>query len=263
MGLDVASAREAIVAEVRRLGTPGGNPKLQAYAGSPYPVLGLSTPQLRGILRAFAAAHRDLTADEVNALAVELWAGPTLEEKALAIMVLNRYSRGLDHRSWRIVDGWVDEATGWALCDSLGSGPVSAMVYRSSSRFREIMRWTRAESIWRRRSSAYALRELVRAGALDRPFVLLTRLLYDPEFWVQRAVGTWLRECWKENRVRTEAFLRRHVAGLLPVVITVATERAPKSFREELRRRRAKARGGTRPDKTVGPRKPPRSRRRG
>src|SRR6267378_7713583 len=75
-------------------------------------------------------------------------------------------------------------------------------------------------------------------GDLDKPFDLLERLLYDKEFWVQRAVGTWLRECWKEDRRRTAAFLREHVRGLPRVVITVATERAPKSFRDELREAR-------------------------
>src|SRR5436309_8155725 len=53
---------------------------------------------------------------------------------------------------------------------------------------------------------------------------------------VQRAVGTWLRESWKKDRERTAAFLRAHARGLPPVTITVATERAPKAFREKLRR---------------------------
>jgi 3-methyladenine DNA glycosylase AlkD len=76
------------------------------------------------------------------------------------------------------------------------------------------------------------------AGELDKPFRVLERLLYDEEFWVQRAVGTWLRESWKKDHIRTEAFLRSHVRGLPKVVITVATERAPKALREELRESR-------------------------
>jgi 3-methyladenine DNA glycosylase AlkD len=111
------------------------------------------------------------------------------------------------------------------------------MVYSEPKRFAEILRWTRAKNFWRRRASTYALNEFIRAGELEKPFTLLERLLYDEEFWVQRAVGTWLRECWKEDRRRTEAFLRKHVKGLPPVTITVSTERASKAFREELRRK--------------------------
>ncbi|HKZ48932.1 MAG TPA: DNA alkylation repair protein [Thermoplasmata archaeon] len=110
-------------------------------------------------------------------------------------------------------------------------------MHAQPARFRETLRWARSTNFWRRRIAAYALRAYVFGGELDRPFQLLGKLLYDPEFWVQRAVGTWLRECWKKDRRRTEAFLRKHAKGLPRVTITVATERAPKAFREELRRR--------------------------
>jgi len=161
-----------------------------------------------------------------------MWAG---------IAILSRYHTRWDEASWRIVDRWADDAVGWGLCDALGSGPVADVVYLSRGRFREVLEWTRSKNFWRRRISTYAMRAFVRAAELDKPLALLERLLYDKEFWVQRAVGTWLRECWKKDEKRTAAFLRRHARGLPPVTITVATERAPKRFREELRRR---ARGG-------------------
>jgi 3-methyladenine DNA glycosylase AlkD len=241
MGLDVAVARQKIARRLRSLARPGGDPKLQAYLGSPYPVMGLSTAQMRSAQREFRAEHPDLTLQDVHGLAAALWAGETLEEKAFAIGLLSRHAAVLDDRSWSLADSWVDDATGWALSDGLASGPISAMVRAYPKRFAEILRWTKAENYWRRRASTYALNDLVRAGELDKPFQLLERLLYDPEFWVQRAVGTWLRECWKKDARRTEAFLRKHVRGLPRVTITVATERASKGFREELREKRTAA----------------------
>src|SRR5881628_2496388 len=123
----------------------------------------------------------------------------------------------------------------WAMASRPARSP---MLYAKPSRFRDTLRWTRAKNIWRRRASTYALHRFVRAGELNRPFQLLEKLLYDEEFWVQRAVGTWLRECWKQDRRRTEAFLRKHARGLPRIIVSVATERAPKSFRDELRRKR-------------------------
>ena len=172
----------------------------------------------------------------MNALADFLWRGRVLEEMWAGIAILSRCHESWDEASWRIVDRWADDAVGWGLCDALGSGPGADMVYRSCSRFREVLRWTRSKNFWRRRVSTYAMRAFVRAGELDKPLGLLERLLYDKEFWVQRAVGTWLRECWKKDEKRTAAFLWTHARGLPPVTITVATERAPKEFREELRR---------------------------
>ena len=236
MTFDVEDMRRHIVSRIRSLGKPKGDFDLQSYLGSPYPVLGLTTPQIRQVHKEFRGVHPHPSVEEVNALAQAMWAGPTFEEKNFAIGLLGRNVDLLDDRSWALADAWVDTATGWALSDNLASGPVSAMVHARPVRFREILRWTRSENFWRRRASTYALNDFIREGELDKPFQLLGRLVHDDEFWVQRAVGTWLRECWKKDANRTEAFLRKHVRGLPPVTITVATERATKSFRESLRK---------------------------
>jgi len=235
MGLDVEHAHRALAVELRRAKPPETKFDPQSYLGSPFPVLGLSVPQLAGIVSSFWRDHKDLSSRDLNALAARLWRGHTFEEKAVAMSLLSRYRKILDDASWALVDRWAEDVSGWGLCDSLGMGPVAAMVYDKPARFSELLRWTRSDNPWRRRISAYALRDMIYTKEFDRPFRLLERLLYDEEFWVRRAVGTWLRECWKRDRRRTESFLRKHARGLPRVVITVATERAPKRFRAELR----------------------------
>ena len=236
--MNVATERRALVGRIRKLGKKGGDAWLQRYVGSPFPVLGLSVPQMHAILGAFRKEHRDATAKDVNAVAASLWRGSTFEERALAILTMDAYAKILDGSSWRLLDLWVDECVGWGMCDSIGAGPIAKLVYVKPTRFRELMRWGKAANPWRRRVALYALHDFVLAKELDKPFALIEALARDEEFWVQRAVGTWLRECWKRDQMRTRAFLRRHAKGLPRVVITVATERAPKSFREELRQRR-------------------------
>lgn len=235
MTFDVARGKGRIAASLRAVAPPKPWEKAQSYLGSPVPVLGLTVPQLREVHRAFARDHPNLTVADVNALAAALWDTETWEEKTFAIGILDRHRDVLDEASWSLADSWVDSATGWALSDGLAAGPVSFLVHSKPKRFAEILRWTKAENFWRRRASTYALNEFVRAGELDTPFHLLERLLYDEEFWVQRAVGTWLRECWKKDAKRTEAFLLAHSPGLPPVTVTVATERATKAFRARLR----------------------------
>jgi len=229
--------RNWVVSRLKSLRQHGDTSKMQSYIGSPYPVMGLSTADFRSIYQEFKERRPGLGPAEVNSLATALWSGETFEEKAFAIGILGRNETILDETSWNIMDEMVDEAIGWALSDSLASGPVSAFVHSHPAKFNEILRWTKSEHFWRRRASTYALSEFVRAGETDKPFRLLERLLFDKEFWVQRAVGTWLRECWKKDQKRTEVFLLKHVKGLPPVTITVATERAPRTFREELRRK--------------------------
>jgi len=236
MALHVEKTRKELVSALRSAAPARPDPKAQSYLGSPVPVLGVRIPRLRAIVSAFRRAHRDLAVGDLNRLASSLWAGPTFEEKALAISLLDAFGRSLDAESWRLLDAWAGESSGWGLCDSLALGPITKIVHSHPRRFREVVRWTKSENRWRRRIAVYAMRDFVFAGELDQPFDVFERLLYDDEVWVQRAVGTWLRESWKKDRERTAAFLRAHARGLPPVTITVATERAPKAFREKLRR---------------------------
>jgi 3-methyladenine DNA glycosylase AlkD len=237
MAFDVEGARKALVAQLKSASPAKPSPKAQSYLGSPVPVLGVRVPRLRAMVSGFRKAHRDLSVGELNRFASLLWKGSTFEERALAISLLDAYSKILNDASWKILDRWAGEATGWGLCDWLGLGPLAKVVHSEPVRVREILRWTKSENPWRRRIAVYAMRDFVFAGELDPPFQVFERLLYDDEFWVQRAVGTWLRESWKKDRRRTEAFLRSHIAGLPAVTITVASERAPKAFRQELRRK--------------------------
>jgi 3-methyladenine DNA glycosylase AlkD len=238
MSFDPQAARRELIRQLRSLAQPPQDPQAaQSYLGSPVPVLGVRVPNLRALVAGFRRGHRDIEARDLNRLASGLWEGSTFEEKATAISLLDAYPKTLDDASWLLLDTWVDEATGWGLCDWLALGPVATIVHGEPRRFREILRWTKSKNPWRRRIAVYAMRDFVFAGDLDRPMQVFERLLYDDEFWVQRAVGTWLRESWKKDRRRTEAFLRDHALDLPPVTITVATERASKAFREELRRK--------------------------
>jgi len=253
MAIDVEKTRKAFVSQLESAAPARPSPKAQSYLGSPVPVLGVRVPRLRAMVSAFRKGHRDLEVGDLNRLASSLWEGSTFEEKALAISLLDAYSSILNEASWEILNRWAGEATGWGLCDWLGLGPIAKVVHSQPGWLRDILRWTKSENPWRRRIAVYAMRDFVFAGELDPPFQVFERLLYDDEFWVQRAVGTWLRESWKKDRRRTEAFLRDHATGLPPVTITVATERAPKAFRQELRGKAKAAAGVKQPRRGLNP----------
>jgi len=232
-----AAARRAL----RSAATPSKF-DLRAYLGEPAPVLGVSAPGLERIARSILRPPNPLPDPLLLPLARRLWRGATYDERALAIVLLHRSRAGRSEAAWRTTSRWVDAATGWGLCDALSGGPIATMVAERPARLRELIAWSASANPWRRRAALYALNRLVRSGDLDGPFRVIDRLREDPEFWVQRAVGTWLRECWKQDEGRTRRYLGRYARQLPPVALTVATERAPAPFRARLRRRARSAR---------------------
>jgi 3-methyladenine DNA glycosylase AlkD len=227
--------RRWILRELRRRARPALSPWLKGYLGSPLPTLAVSAPDLHRLVREFRRRYGARSSSQILPVLRALWAGRTYDERIVAIELLAAYLDVRDAMTWRLASKWVDRATGWALSDSLASGPVARMVADDPGRFSDLLRWTRSRNLWRRRAAAYALHDLVFRGDVARALSLLERLILDPELWVQRAVGTWLRECWKRDPHRTDRFLRRHVGSLAPVTITVATERAPAAYRAQLR----------------------------
>src|SRR5437773_12178510 len=93
MALDVEKTRKEVVSALRSAAPARPDPKAQSYLGSPVPVLGVRIPRLRAIVSAFRRAHRYLAVGDLNRLPSSPWAGPTFEEKALAISLLRSEER--------------------------------------------------------------------------------------------------------------------------------------------------------------------------
>lgn len=231
----VAGTRARLVRELKSLGRPKPGFDLRAYLGSPLPTIAVPVPELRRLGRREARALQSVAPEGRRRVLDALWGGTTIDARLLAIEILDASHDLRDDESWAMLDRWVEDATGWCLTDSIGSAPVSGFLEADPRRYRPLLRWTKSTSLWRRRVVLYAMRGDVRAHRLDRPFEVFDRLLHDPEFFVQRAVGTWLRECWKVDRLRTERYLRDRSPGIPRVVLTVATERAPPEFRRKIR----------------------------
>ncbi|HYK92680.1 MAG TPA: DNA alkylation repair protein [Thermoplasmata archaeon] len=226
------------------------HPNLQSYLGSPLPALGVRAEGIAALARRVAHELDAWSKLRSRQLLRELWGGTTFEERALAIAILDRRARAVGSAEWRLMDSWVDSATGWALSDALASGPIAHLVQSDPRKWNETLAWSRSRNPWRRRAALYAQARRVRSGDLAGPFRLIDALRSDPDSWVQRAVGTWLRECWKQDRRRTERYLWHRARTLPPIVITVSTERASLGFRRRLRARARRAYTG------VGVRRP-------
>jgi 3-methyladenine DNA glycosylase AlkD len=91
----------------------------EAYTGSPHRALGVTTPHLRRLARAWLAKNRAMTGETILDTADSLFAGDVLDEHILAALILG-YSRSARRDATPArVDGWLDGLAGWAEVDAL------------------------------------------------------------------------------------------------------------------------------------------------
>ncbi|WP_240665924.1 DNA alkylation repair protein [Agromyces sp. LHK192] len=119
---------------------------------------GASVGAVRGTVRDAGRRHRDLTHDEVTALASELWARPVYERRLAAIVLLQRWVPSLVGNDLTRIEGFIRSARVDELVDPLAVDVVRPLLERltdaDAERARHIVeRWARDEEPGLRRAA--------------------------------------------------------------------------------------------------------------
>ena len=91
-----------------------------AYTGSPYKLLGVSTPELRRLARRWLAADTSRSPKEILEALDGLFASELPDEKTLGALILGYATTVRRETSPSRIDGWLDHLAGWAQIDALG-----------------------------------------------------------------------------------------------------------------------------------------------
>ena len=186
------------------------------------PVIGVRMGAVFAIARAHTAlpmaeVDRLLDCDEYEARMV-----------AVAILDFKARARGIDD----CVEGacrrelyelWmrrIDRMGIWDLIDR--SAPRVLGLYLLDKPRDPLFTLAASADVWPRRTAVVAMFTIIRAGDLDDPLRLCTRLAGDAERFVQTALGTALREIGTVDPGRLRAFLAAHESQLSAAARRVA-----------------------------------------
>jgi 3-methyladenine DNA glycosylase AlkD len=172
-----------------------------------------------GDLRRYAAAQRrGIGSPEVLLrVADRLFRGRVLEEKIVAVMLLEKSVAAYGERKFKVFEGWLDRVSSWADHDALAYYLLGPLIAADLSRAQRVFVWARSRNRWRRRASAVALIRAARTGAACDEITRISRmLLTDEDDMVQKGLGWLLRESVKANR-----------EGTVPLLISIR-DRAPR-----------------------------------
>ena len=212
----LAAAVRAALADV---GDPGRAGAQQAYMKSAIPYRGVTSPELRALLRplladpALGPRHRS----EWEATVRALWDDPDVREERYAAIAVSGHRAA---RPWQDPDALglyrylVETGAWWDLVDAVAPDRVGPILLSHRDVVEPVVRsWAEDDHLWVRRAAI--LCQLKHRDATDTALLAdvldanLEDSLHGREFFVRKAVGWALRQ-----HARTDAhWVRRYVAA--------------------------------------------------
>jgi 3-methyladenine DNA glycosylase AlkD len=195
----VPSVTRAIVTHLKAHGSREHAAGVQWFFKEQVRSHGWYTADLRRYARAL---HGQLAADQALLLDVagRLFGSPVLEEKALAVIMLQPSLRRFGAAEFRRFEAWLGKVVSWADHDALAMYLIGPMLVADPRRVARWRRWADSPSRWRRRAAAVSLIHGIRRGLFEEEAIAVTeRLLADGDDMVQKGLGWLLREWAKHD----------------------------------------------------------------
>ncbi len=187
---------------------------------------GWRTGELRKVARRF---HRALLnehgLDYLVSVADQLFRGSILEEKHMAVMLLERSAHECGRKRFRVFERWLDRVNNWSEHDALVHNLIGPMLADDPELAPAVLRWANSRNRWRRRAACVALIRGTRRRMFRVEIArVATLLLADEDDMVRKGLGWLLREYTKFDPVHAVPLLMK-VRGSAPrLVLRTACE---------------------------------------
>ncbi|MEM9415374.1 MAG: DNA alkylation repair protein [Planctomycetota bacterium] len=219
------------------------------YHGSTIPHLGLTLPTQRQALKQ-GYSFSDLPARQQVRQWDRVWRDAkwfeTMSQAAIWLSALRDPADLL--ACWPTAKGWITRCDNWAHSDLLSSA-YSRMLEADTDRSRvypTLVKWNTSRNPWHRRQSIVSLiyyHTPKRTPPKHTEVLpLVEALLDDQDVYVQKGVGWTLRESYNAFPKQAGPFIDKHVTSLSSIAYSAATEKHPKTHKEQLKAIRKAAR---------------------
>lgn len=199
---------------LKAVGKPDRAEKEKSYQKSDWIHWGVAFPDMDRVIKANLS---DLDGDALIDLAERLWLEPVWDCKIVAGRIL-ALPRVTDlSRVWSFIVAKLPELDGWAVADNLG--PAARKCLLADTRLLdEVETWLQHDSFWVRRATLVFTLSWAKEG-MDptRSLKWTSRMVDDKEWFIQKAIGWWLRELSKTNPETVHAFLDKYEPRLKSV----------------------------------------------
>ncbi|MCX7559402.1 DNA alkylation repair protein [Sulfitobacter sp. F26204] len=189
--------------------------------------LGLANPQIDALTKAW---RKELETPKRVALADALWQTDIFEARVAAAKLLTQARiRPDDGAAWALIASWTQDFDSWAIADHACMAGQKRLVM-DPSRLDTVEAWITSDHMWTRRAAFVSTLPWTKQNtpkpaeleARDRILGWAARLTTDHQWFIQKAIGWWLRELSKHDAARTRGFIQAHGEKMKPFAVKEA-----------------------------------------
>ena len=177
---------------------------------------------------------KTLDAATLRQLADELWQTHIFDGMIAGTKILKSKKVPRDQALWRLGRRWLNDCDGWALMDNL-SASMREVLVEQPKYLDEVESWTKSKNFWMRRAALVFTLPYAKPGRdPERMLKWASSYANDPEWFIQKAIGWWLRDLGSHNPKRVIDFLREHWDKLRSVAKHEATRKLDQQWTKNL-----------------------------
>ena len=222
-------AQDALAA----LGTdPDKAADMATYHKVDRPYLGVANPAIDAMVKEW---RKSLEHEDRIALARDLWDSNVHEGRVAAAKLLTQARiRPEDDTAWALICDWVPTFDAWAVADHASIAGQKRLV-ADPSRLDTVEAWTTSDHMWTRRAALVMTLPWTKQNnpkpaelaARDRVLGWAASYVTDHDWFIQKAVGWWLRDLSKHDAPRVRAFLDSYGDQMKPFARKEAARKLP------------------------------------
>ena len=122
---------------------------------------------------------------------------------------------------------WIDD---WGLVDRAAPYVVGGYLYDKDRKI--LYDLAKSKNPMERRTAIVSTYYFIRKNDIADTFNIAEMLIHDTDEYVQKAVGSWIREAGKRNEQKLKSFLDKHVMTMPRTTLRYAIEKFDKITRE-------------------------------
>jgi 3-methyladenine DNA glycosylase AlkD len=204
----------------------------QRYHKSSREHWGVSVPQCEKLTKAFA---KNLNPDELLSMAEALWMTDLFDPMICASKMLISCRVKPSSQLWNMIKKFLTCVDGWALEDSLAHAAWKCIL-ADKTLLNDLEEWTRHSNFWMRRAAlVYTLPFAKQGEDPERMLGWSASYATDSEWFIQKAIGWWLRVLGEHNPDRVLLFLKMHWGQLKSVARKEATRKLSTEYQHKVK----------------------------